>query len=76
MATDEVKKLSEKVEIAMKENAQAHKAKKNLIEVHEMHIDALNRYWHRGHKDCPCESGKFPGRCESIWLKTRISETL
>ena len=75
-ATDDLKKVSEQCVALKRENVQVHKTYKRIQEVHEMHIDALNRYWHRGHRDCPCEDGKFPARCESIWLKTRVSGTL
>ncbi len=51
----------------------AQKAVNIANERHNLHIDALNAYWHQIHKDCPCLTP--PGKCKSPWETIQVDST-
>jgi len=58
--------------------AEGKKAVRAMSLAHNMHIDALNVYWHWRHRACPCgihlEDDAVIGKCESPWSRVEVEE--
>ena len=59
----------------MAEVKQMRKAIKHQNRIHEMHIEALQHYYHVIHKDCPCliKLKGVTGKCGSPWVTERVN---
>jgi len=59
------------IETIHAENKILKRTNKNLIERHNIHLDALDRYYHRLHKECPClepdAHEQLTTKCNSPW---------
>lgn len=49
------------------ENIVLKKQNKFLKDRHNVHIQAIQHYYHLLHKDCPCLDEENPGVCLSPW---------